>query len=104
MNPSTHHPFKALIVGGGVAGLEAALALRQLAGERVAQTMLAPAAEFVYRPMRVREPFGYREARHYPLDEICRDIGIELVRDTFGSLDPAGRIVHTGAGGKLEYD
>ena len=59
MNSSTHTPFKVLIVGGGVAGLEAALALRDLAGDRVATTLLAAATEFVYRPMRVREPFGY---------------------------------------------
>ncbi|MBV9415924.1 MAG: FAD-dependent oxidoreductase [Solirubrobacterales bacterium] len=104
MNPSTDSPFKAVIVGGGVAGLEAALALRELAGERVATTMLAPAAEFVYRPMRVREPFGYSEARRYPLDEICREISVDLVHDAFGSLDPDGRVVHTEAGGRLEYD
>lgn len=104
MNPSTDTPFRAVIVGGGVAGLEAALALRDLAGERVATTMLVPAAEFVYRPMRVREPFGYSEARRYPLDDICRDIGVDLVRDVFRSLDPDRRIVHTEAGGKLEYD
>ena len=104
MNPSTNTPFRVLIVGGGVAGLEAALALRELAGERVATTLLAPAAEFVYRPMRVREPFGYSAARHYALDDISRDIGIDLVRDAFKWLDPDGRIVHTEAGEKLEYD
>ena len=104
MNPSTPTPFRVLIVGGGVAGLEAALALRHLAGERVATTLLAPAAEFVYRPMRVREPFGYSEARHYPLDEICRDIGTDLVKDAFKWLDPDSRTVHTEAGQKLEYD
>ena len=43
MNPTTHTPFRVLIVGGGVAGLEAALALRDLAGERVATTVLTPA-------------------------------------------------------------
>ncbi len=104
MNPSTPTPFRVLIVGGGVAGLEAALALRELAGVRVATTLLAPAAEFVYRPMRVREPFGYSEARHYPLDEICRDISTDLVKDAFKRLDPDGRTVHTEAGEKLEYD
>jgi sulfide:quinone oxidoreductase len=93
-----------VIVGGGVAGLEAALALRELAGDRIGITLLAPAAEFVYRPMRVREPFGYSAARHYPLDEISRDIGIDLVRDAFKRLDPDGRIVHTEDGEKLEYD
>jgi sulfide:quinone oxidoreductase len=104
MNPSTHTPFRVLIVGGGVAGLEAALAMRELAGDLVATTLLAPAAEFVYRPMKVREPFGYSEARRYPLDDISRDIGIELVRDAFKWLDPDERIVHTEAGEKLEYD
>ncbi|HTP21011.1 MAG TPA: FAD-dependent oxidoreductase, partial [Solirubrobacteraceae bacterium] len=104
MNLSTNTPFRVLIVGGGVAGLEAALALRELAGERVATTLVAPAAEFVYRPMRVREPFGYSEARRYQLDDISRDIGIDLVRDAFKWLDPEARIVHTEAGETLEYD
>ena len=54
--------------------------------------------------MRVREPFGYSAARHYPLDEICRDIGTELVNDAFKWLDPDLRVVHTEAGEKLEYD
>ena len=64
MNSNPHTPFRVLIAGGGVAGLEAALALRELAGDRVATTLLAPAAEFVYRPMTVREPFAYSAARH----------------------------------------
>jgi sulfide:quinone oxidoreductase len=104
MNSTTHTPFRVLIVGAGVAGLEAALALRELASELVSTTLLAPASEFVYRPMRVREPFGYSEARRYPLDDISRDIGIELVRDAFKWLDPDQRVVHTEAGEQLEYD
>ena len=39
--------FTVLIAGGGPAGLEAALALHRLAGDRVATTVLAPEAEFV---------------------------------------------------------
>lgn len=93
-----------MIAGGGVAGLEAALALRDLAGERVATTMLAPEPEFVYRPLRVREPFGDPSARHYALDDIARDIGIELRQDAFKSLDPERRIVHTEAGEQETYD
>jgi sulfide:quinone oxidoreductase len=104
MNPSNNTPFRVVIVGGGVAGLEAALALRELAGERVATTMLASASEFVYRPMKVREPFGYSEARQYPLDEMCRDIGFGLVRDAFKWLDPEHRTVHTKGGESLTYD
>jgi len=103
MTPHTD-PFKVLIAGGGVAALEAALALRELAGDRVAVTMLAPEAEFVYRPMRVREPFGYSQARHYSLEAIAEDLSVELIRDALKWLDPDARIVHTGEGEQLPYD
>ena len=41
VSPS-NEPFHVLIVGGGVAALEAALALRELGGQRIATTMIAP--------------------------------------------------------------
>ncbi len=98
------HPLRVLIAGAGVAGLEAVLALRELAGDRVSTTLLAPDAEFVYRPMRVREPFAYRSARRYPLDEIAHDIGVELRQDAFKSLDADRQILHTEAGEHIHYD
>jgi len=104
MNPTTENPFRVVIAGGGVAALEAALALRELAGDRVATTMLCPQAEFVYRPMHVREPFAYSGAKQYPLDEIARDVGFELKQDAFKWLDPDNRTVHTANGDELEYD
>ncbi len=55
-----------------MAGLEAALALRELGSARIATTMIAPNPEFVYRPMTAREPFGYAKARRYPLDELAQ--------------------------------
>lgn len=103
VNPS-HERFRVLIAGGGVAALEAALALRDLAGDRVRTALLAPDREFVYRPLRVREPFGYSEARRYPLDEIARDIGVERYQDGFKRLDPRSSAVHTEGGHSLEYD
>jgi sulfide:quinone oxidoreductase len=50
-------PVRVLIAGGGVAALEATLALRALADERVAITLVAPESDFVYRPLAVAEPF-----------------------------------------------
>jgi sulfide:quinone oxidoreductase len=104
MNPNEQQPFHVLIAGGGVAGLECALALRELAGDRVAVTMLAPGPAFVYRPLRVREPFAGASARRYPLAEIARDIGFELRQDAFKRLDPARRLVHTESGEEISYD
>lgn len=97
-------PLRVLIAGSGVAGLEAALALRDLAGERVSTTLLTPEREFVYRPLRVREPFAYQAARRYPLDEIARDLGAELREDSLGSVDSKRRIGLTEGGQRLGYD
>ncbi len=96
--------FIVVIAGGGVAALEAALALRALAGERISTTILCPEPEFIYRPMRVREPFGYSAARRYPLDEVARDAGAELKQDAFKRLDRERHVVHTESGDQLEYD
>jgi sulfide:quinone oxidoreductase len=93
-----------LIAGGGVAGLEAALALRDLAGERVSMTMLTPEPYFVYRPMAVVEPFALAGARRYDLAWIANNLGVTLRADSFAWLDPAAKIVHTGEGDALPYD
>jgi sulfide:quinone oxidoreductase len=97
-------PFKVLIAGGGVAGLEGALALRHLAEERVQIEMLAPEPDFVYRPMIVREPFAYGRAQRYPLDQMTADIGVELRRQSFAWVDPVARIAHTNDNAEIPYD
>jgi sulfide:quinone oxidoreductase len=97
-------PFNVLIAGGGVAALEAALALRELAGGRVSTKLLAPEPEFVYRPMRVREPFAYPEAQRYSLEGIAGDIGVELVPDSFKRLDAKQSVVYTEGGATIRYE
>jgi len=98
------HQLRALIVGGGVAALETALALSQLAPGRVATTIVAPNADFVYRPLTVREPFAYPPAARYPLAPIARDAGAELLADELAWVDPDRRLLHTKGGRTLEYD
>lgn len=96
--------FRVVIAGGGVAALEGALALRDLAGDRVAIEMLAPSAEFVYRPMAVREPFAYGPARRYPLADIAGEIDVALREEGFAWVDAPARTAHTDAGEALPYD
>ena len=97
-------PFKVVIAGGGVAGLEAAFALREHAGAAIDLTLLASAREFVYRPMTVREPFAYAVAQSYPLDQIAHDLQAELVQDAFAWVEPRRQVAHTANGEELLYD
>lgn len=96
--------FKVVIAGGGVAALEAALAVHELAGERVAVTLVAPNREFRYRPLLVREPFTPAVTAGYSVAEIAERAGAQLLVDSFKWLDPAGRVLHTGDGHRLHYD
>jgi sulfide:quinone oxidoreductase len=96
--------FEVLIAGGGVAAIEAALALRDLGADRVTLSLIAPNEELVYRPMAVREPFGYAVADRYPLERIAGDIGAKLVKDSFAGLDANTRGAYTESGDELRYD
>jgi sulfide:quinone oxidoreductase len=95
---------KVLIAGGGVAGLEAAFALRELAGDRVDLSILAPTDEFVYRPMSVAEPFTSGWAEHYPLAALAHAAGATLVRDALAQVDATAQQVRTAGGAELSYD
>jgi sulfide:quinone oxidoreductase len=103
LSPSSEQ-FEVVIAGGGVAGVEAALALRDMARERVALTIIAPNADFVYRPTAVLEPFRYGETQRYPLAKIARDMGAQLVKDSFVWVDTTARVAHTEMGGQFSYD
>ena len=53
---------RVLIAGGGVAAIEAMLALHALAEDRVEIELLGPEPHFWYRPLSVVEPFGAPKA------------------------------------------
>lgn len=93
-----------VIAGGGVAALEALLALRQLAADRVHVDMLAPVDEFVYRPLSVGEPFRRTLPRRFSLWEIARDNGATFHRTGLREVDRERRSIRTTAGTALSYD
>ena len=97
-------PSKVLIAGGGVAALEALMALRDLAGDRVEVTLMAPETTFVYRPMKVAEPFYKGHAREYGLVEIAGDHGARFIRDTIAEVHAEEKVVRCGSGAHIPYD
>jgi sulfide:quinone oxidoreductase len=95
---------RVLIAGGGVAALEAMLALRELAGDRVQVELHAPRADFVYRPLAVGEPFHPGELLKYDLDELAERAGATFVLDSVTSVDPETHLVGTPARHQFPYD
>jgi sulfide:quinone oxidoreductase len=96
--------LRVVIVGGGVAALETALALAQLAPEHTELTLIAPNPEFVYRPMTVREPFAHGAAARYPLRRIAGDAGARLIPDELDWIEPEQKSIQTKGGERIEYD
>jgi sulfide:quinone oxidoreductase len=93
-----------LIAGGGVAALEAALALRSLAADRVHVQLLAPEPRFWYRPLSVAAPFELGAVRHYDLDGLARRIGSDFVPGGLAGVDAWRHITHTSKNTQIEYD
>jgi sulfide:quinone oxidoreductase len=95
---------RVLIAGGGVAALEATLALRTLAEGRVSVELLAPEPEFWYRPLAVAEPFGLGEARHFDLAELAAAAGATFSPGALTGVEVGARRVQTSAGSSVAYD
>src|SRR3954453_19055280 len=93
-----------VIAGGGIAGLEALLALCDLAEDRARITLVSPEADFEIKPMRTAEPFSVDHVRRYDLADICRKRGAEFVQDALASVDPEARTVALAGGETLSYD
>jgi sulfide:quinone oxidoreductase len=96
-------PVRVVIAGGGVAALEALVALRSLAPSRITATVATDATSFFYRPLLVGEPFGLGRPRRYALDAICSDLGAKLVGNRVHEVLPDQHLVRTGAG-LIAYD
>jgi sulfide:quinone oxidoreductase len=97
-------PLRVIVAGGGVAGLETLVALRALAGDRVAATLVAPDETFAMRALDVFEPFGLGRAHRYPLAELTADLGAAFVQDRVARVDRRQRRVRTRSGDEFPYD
>jgi hypothetical protein len=95
---------RVLIAGGGVAALEAALALRALAEDRVSVEMLAPEPQFWYRPLAVAEPFDLGEVRQFELPDLAAAAaGATFSPGALSGVDAGGRLAQTSAGSTVPY-
>jgi sulfide:quinone oxidoreductase len=96
--------FRVVVAGGGVAALEAMVALRELAGELVDVTILAPEAEFSYRPLAVAEPFDLGTVQRFPLAVLARACGARHHPGALAAVYPDQRRLRTSRLVELAYD
>ena len=101
---STQNPRQVLIAGAGVAALEAALALQALTEDEVSVELVAPEAEFTYRPLAVTEPFRVGEVKRFPLRRLAESAGARLRAGSVAAVDPERKVVTLENGEELSYD
>ena len=93
-----------VIVGGGIAGVELALALHDLAGSRVRMTLVAPQSDVELHALRTAEPFAADHMPRHSLRDLTDRVGAELISDTVVAVHPERHAVRLAETGTLDYD
>lgn len=95
---------RTLIVGGGIAGLEALLALHDLAEERAELMLVAPDPDFTYKPLIVEEPFSLKPAERHELAPILSDLGGSFIQHSVTRVLADEHVVELDDGSRIGYE
>ena len=93
-----------LIAGGGVAALEAAIALRELAAELIDIELLSPDEYFTYRPLAVTLPFDETVAVRFPFSQLADAVGATVTHGALTGIDAWRHVAHTSTNRDVGYD
>lgn len=93
-----------VVAGGGVAALEAVVALGAMAPGAADVVLVAPTDVYVDRPWTIGEPFGLGRVRRYPLGALCAEAGARHVLDVVHAVRADEHRVVTGSGAEIDYD
>ena len=96
-------PPRVIVAGGGVAALETVLALRALAGARVAIEVVSPEPHLRYPPLDVVEPFGLTPPRVDLAEALASQHATHRL-DALADVDPVRRRISTRDGAVLPYE
>jgi sulfide:quinone oxidoreductase len=93
-----------VIVGAGVAGLEALLALRAVLGDRVDLTIVAPEVKFTNASMAVPRSSTPARVRGLPLRDVATDLAARWHRDELDRVEADRHVIVTRDRTELRYD
>ncbi len=77
---SRTEPAQVIVLGGGVAGVEAVLALNDFAPEQLSVTLVSADREFLFKPMAVEEPFSGKPPEQHDLEALTTELGVAFVQ------------------------
>jgi sulfide:quinone oxidoreductase len=97
-------PARVLVIGGGVAGLDALIALRRLAGERVALELITPGSASASSSSAVSRAFGHRRPPRFDVAAVSRQTGARLVDDSLAAVDTSSGTVTLTSGEVRGFD
>ena len=101
---SAVRPWRVVVAGGGIAGVEALLGLSSLGEGRLQLVIVTPDDHFTLHPHAVGEPFGLGPAPSLPMADVAREAGARFVRDRVVRVRPADMAVDLEGGRELPYD
>jgi len=96
--------LRIVVAGGGVAGVELALALHHLAAELVHVTIVSPDPSFECKALRTAQPFSADHMRRHALCDLADEVGAELVIDSVTAVDADRHAVLLSHGDVAHYD
>lgn len=96
-------PAKVVIAGGGIAGVEALMALHDLGEHALDIEIVAARDVFVLRPQIIGVPWGGSPLR-MPLSQLTAAFGARFVRGTVEGVDAASRELLLSDGSARRYD
>jgi sulfide:quinone oxidoreductase len=97
-------PLLVVVAGAGIGGLEALLALRALAGPRVATTVIDPATTFSVRAARVGSAFARSDPGTHEVRSIVESQDATLLRGALCAVRRDEQIAVLHDGRELRYD
>ena len=95
--------FEVVVAGGGVAALEAVLAIRAAESPPVSVTLLAPSREFRLQAMSVAEPFG-GDAPKIDLAGFCVEHDVTYRQEAIAEVWGGPQRILTDRGEEVFYD
>ena len=93
-----------IVAGGGIAGLEALIGLRTLAGNRVEIELISPERFFAWRPLTAHAAFGGSSGPELEIPQLARAMGASCTIGELGSVDAEAGEITLADGERRAFD